>query len=204
MGRDHEPAAWSDVAALTAAEIAAALRGDHRARERVARRALALALPTARGVLRRHEGSEDVAQEVAVQVLARLDRLRDPDRFEAWVHRITVRRTLEALARRRSREEHEAPLHELDPSAPVAGATPTDAVDERLAQQAAIRAALATVPPRQALALVLRYVHDLPEREVARALRCRPGTAAALLSRGRAALRETPLLVDFGPSGREP
>jgi RNA polymerase sigma-70 factor (ECF subfamily) len=37
----------------------------------------------------------------------------------------------------------------------------------------------------------LRYVHDLPDDAIARALGCRPATVRSLLSRGRDALRET-------------
>jgi RNA polymerase sigma factor (sigma-70 family) len=59
-----------------------------------------------------------------------------------------------------------------------------------IASRAALSKALADLPPRQALALVLRYVHGLTDREIAAALGCRRGTANALLSRGRAALRE--------------
>jgi len=45
------------------------------------------------------------------------------------------------------------------------------------------------LPARQRAALTLRYVHDLPDDAIARALRCRPGTVRSLLSRGREALR---------------
>ena len=49
---------------------------------------------------------------------------------------------------------------------------------------------LAGLPPRQRAALTLRYVHDLPDAAIARALGCRTGTVRSLLSRGRAALRD--------------
>ena len=52
-------------------------------------------------------------------------------------------------------------------------------------------ALLAPLPPRQRAALTLRYVHDLPDDAIARALGCRPATVRSLLSRGREALRET-------------
>ena len=45
------------------------------------------------------------------------------------------------------------------------------------------------LPARQRAALTLRYVHDLTDAEIARALRCRPGTVRSLLSRGRDAVR---------------
>jgi RNA polymerase sigma-70 factor (sigma-E family) len=49
---------------------------------------------------------------------------------------------------------------------------------------------LATLPPRQRAAIVLRYWHDLDEREIADALGCRPGTVGSLLHRATARLRE--------------
>jgi RNA polymerase sigma-70 factor (ECF subfamily) len=51
------------------------------------------------------------------------------------------------------------------------------------------------VPPKQRVALVLRYVHDLSDVQIAGALGCRVGTAHALLSRGRAALRHDATLA---------
>jgi DNA-directed RNA polymerase specialized sigma24 family protein len=45
------------------------------------------------------------------------------------------------------------------------------------------------MPARQRAALTLRYVHDLPDTAIARALKCRPGTVRSLLSRGRDAVR---------------
>ncbi|MEU2613019.1 sigma factor-like helix-turn-helix DNA-binding protein [Micromonospora sp. NPDC007271] len=57
-------------------------------------------------------------------------------------------------------------------------------------QGAAVRAALRRVRPRQRAALFLRFYLDLPEREIAAALGCRPGTVKTLIHRGLAALRE--------------
>ena len=51
-------------------------------------------------------------------------------------------------------------------------------------------AMLRTLPDRQRAALVLRYFHDLPDDQIARALECRVGTVRSLVSRGLAALRE--------------
>jgi DNA-directed RNA polymerase specialized sigma24 family protein len=47
--------------------------------------------------------------------------------------------------------------------------------------------------------LALRYVHDLSDEEIASALGCRVGTAHALLSRGREALRRNPRLAELAP-----
>lgn len=53
----------------------------------------------------------------------------------------------------------------------------------------AVRDALALLTPRQRAAVVLRYFEDLPEREIAAVLGCRPGTVKSLLSRGLATLK---------------
>jgi RNA polymerase sigma factor (sigma-70 family) len=74
------------------------------------------------------------------------------------------------------------------------------ALAERWSVTPAIRDALAELPPRQRLALALRYVADLTDSEIADVLGCRRGTACSLLSRGRSALQANPLLADLRPS----
>ena len=48
---------------------------------------------------------------------------------------------------------------------------------------------LERLPPAQRAALILRYVDDLPVRDVARLMRRSEGAVESLLSRGRAAMR---------------
>lgn len=69
--------------------------------------------------------------------------------------------------------------------------------DLLIAARGALGQALMTLPPRQRIAVVLRYVHDLNDREIADALGCRRGTANSLLSRARATLRESSALKDL-------
>ncbi len=49
--------------------------------------------------------------------------------------------------------------------------------------------ALAKLPARQHAAVVLRYYGDLPDADIARALRCRPATVRSLIHRALADLR---------------
>jgi RNA polymerase sigma factor (sigma-70 family) len=69
--------------------------------------------------------------------------------------------------------------------------------DTVLAARTALATALAGLPPKQRLALALRYVHDLSDAEIAAALNCRTGTVHALLSRGRSALRQDRQLAEL-------
>ena len=52
-----------------------------------------------------------------------------------------------------------------------------------------LRRLLATLPARQRAALVLRYLYDLPEQEIATILGCRPASVRSLTSRALASLR---------------
>ena len=51
--------------------------------------------------------------------------------------------------------------------------------------------ALAQLPARQRAAVVLRYYADLPDADIAAALRCRPGTVRSLIHRALSDLRRT-------------
>jgi RNA polymerase sigma factor (sigma-70 family) len=142
----------------------------------VAARALTVAQRTALGVLGDREAAADVAQEVALQVVTIRDRLRSAAAFDAWVARIAARAALrEARRTQRRRAAEQARAAVLPPAVP-------DELGEALAL-------LDGLPPAQRAALTLRYVHDLPDADIARALRCRPGTVRSLLSRGRDAVR---------------
>src|SRR4051812_835697 len=163
-----------------------------RERELAARRAMTIALRTAAAIMGSREEAADIAQDVTVDVLRSLDRLRDPGAFDAWVHKITVRRTLKACKRRRV----EVPFA-------LAMELPADAADADLVLSArgALAQAMKALPPRQRIALALRYVHDLDDHQIADALGCRRGTVHALLSRARTSLREAPALQELAQGG---
>lgn len=170
------------------------------AAEELARRAGTSALRTAAAVLRDRDLARDVAQDVALDALRGLDRLRHPERLDAWVHRIAARHTVRAARQRTERRAAEISLSDL-PTALEPAAADDPAMDPAsLALRVAVAQALQALPARQRLALALRYVHDLTEPEIAEALGCRTGTAASLLSRGREVLRRSPLVRDLAPT----
>jgi RNA polymerase sigma-70 factor (ECF subfamily) len=147
-------------------------------REQLLERALTVAHQTALGVLGDREAAADVAQDVAVIVLRRARFLRDPERIDAWLHRVAVRAALRERKRNRRRQELEHAQYADRPSA-FADDSLNDLMDM-----------LSGLPDRQRAALTLRYVHDLPDAAIARALGVREGAVRSLLSRGRSALRE--------------
>src|SRR5260370_41413134 len=63
-----------------------------------------LAYRVARGVLRNTADAEDVAQEALLRAYRKFDRLRDRNRFRAWLVRIAVRLALDCLRSGKRRE----------------------------------------------------------------------------------------------------
>ena len=130
------------------------------------------------------EEGDDIAQEVGAAVMRQLRAAPPAPAFDYWVHRITVRTAMRTITRTRLRRQREVALSDAgwdeipDNTAPMPGRPAPELVASMLQLQ-----------PRERLAVVLRYVHDLSEAQVADALDCRPGTAAATLSRARARLR---------------
>ncbi len=173
--------------------------GDPAAAELLARRACRLALRTAAVIVQSRDEAADISQDVAVDVLRSVRKLRQPAAFDGWVHRITVRHALRVLRRRRATRGAETPLALIaEGDEPIAPDGPDRAA--LLTARAALAAGLAELPAKQRLALALRYVHDLSDEQIASSLGCRVGTAHALLSRGRAALRHDERLADLAPA----
>ena len=87
----------------------------------------------------------------------------------------------------RSRWRQESPVAALPEAADPApgGGDPAD----RYAVGALVRGALAALPRQQRAVLVLRYLEDLPEAEVAALLGCSAGTVKTHAHRGLRALR---------------
>jgi len=68
----------------------------------------ALAYRVARGVLRNDADAEDVAQESLLRAFRKFSRLRDRNRFRAWLVRISFRLALDRLRSSKRRELREA------------------------------------------------------------------------------------------------
>jgi RNA polymerase sigma factor (sigma-70 family) len=108
------------------------------------------------------------------------------ERPVAYARRILVNLALsgsERRARRRRELTGEAPPERPDLALHTDGGA--------IAEHDELLSALAALPPRQRTALVLRYFLDLPEAEVATAMKCSLGTVKSTASRGLARLEQT-------------
>src|SRR3989475_13051457 len=81
-----------------------------------------LAYRVARGVLRNSADAEDVAQEALLRAYRRFDRLRDRNRFHAWLVRIAFRLALDRLPSSKRREKRDTfwshPAHQPPATTP--------------------------------------------------------------------------------------
>jgi RNA polymerase sigma-70 factor (sigma-E family) len=125
--------------------------------------------------------AEDLVQETLFAVARRWPRVRRMQHPTAYARRILVNRAVGGAgrhARRRQELAADVPPERWDARAD--GGEP-EGHDELIS-------ALAALPPRQRAVLVLRYFLDLPEAEVAAALKCSLGTVKSTASRGLARL----------------
>lgn len=132
-------------------------------------------------ILGNEADARDAAQETFVAAWREIGRLREPDKFEAWLQRVAVnaaRQTHRARSRRRVREIPSSTVAAL--ANRVAGAPRDDA--------AILDAALATLPVDQRAILVLHHLEGRPIAELATILQITEGTAKSRLFTARRAL----------------
>jgi RNA polymerase sigma-70 factor (sigma-E family) len=124
--------------------------------------------------------SEDLVQEAFVRVAARLDAIRDRDKFGAYLTRAVAN-----LAKSHFRRQEVAKRHSRTVDAATLVVDPVD-----VATNDVLLVALRRLPVQQRAALILRYYDDLSHDEIARLLDCPVGTVKSQLSRGLARLRK--------------
>ena len=124
--------------------------------------------------------AEDCFQETFIAALRAYPRLRADSNLRAWVLTIAHRKSLDA---HRARARRATPVE--DPAT----------VDSRAAvsppgRDETLWLAVDELPARQRSAVVLRYVADLPHRDIAAALGCSEEAARRSLHEGLSKLRK--------------
>jgi RNA polymerase sigma-70 factor (ECF subfamily) len=162
--------------------------GDHDAFAAVAGAALARLDAAARLILRDRELARDAVQDALIRAWRDLPGLRDPDRFHAWLYRLTTHACLD-IARKRKRRVQEIELTPL--TEPFIGGAPSDVAERELLDEA-----LRRLEPEWRAVVVLHYLIGMPLPEVASELGIPLGTAKSRLHRSLGVMRTT--LEDAG------
>ncbi len=163
-----------------------AMAGDHGAFSELARASIGRLYATARLILRDDGRAEDATQEALVAAWRDLSALRDPDRFDAWLHRLLVRACYREIRRGQHRWTIEVDVEGLS----LASADP--AMDDpalRLIDRDQLQRGFARLDDDQRIVLVLHYYLGFTLDEAAHALGVPPGTVRSRLHRATQAMR---------------
>lgn len=155
--------------------------GDHDAFGELVRASIGRLDTAARLILRDPELARDAVQEALLKAWRELRRLRDAERFDAWLYRLTINACFDQARRRRRRpiEIEMAPLFTplvRDPAIDVADRAFVDGILRRLDE-------------RGRAVVVLHYYLGLPLTEVAATLGIPVGTVKSRLHRALGELR---------------
>ncbi len=169
--------------AVEAGLVERARQGDSAAFEALLTGRLDKLFRTACAILGSEADARDATQEACIATWRQLPRLRDVERFDAWLSRILVNACLLKLRQRaRVREIPIMPAH--DRAAPVEG--DPDAIGEA----DAISRAFDRLTPDSRAILVLHHLRHEPVSSIAASLGIPSGTVKWRLHAARAALEK--------------
>ena len=157
----------------------AAIHGDREAFEMIIRTHSRTLFAIAYGILQNREEAEDVVQDSLVKAWKVRWRVRDPEKFPAWLSMIARHRAHDVFRKRRS-----VPFtHETIETTGV-NAPDTMALDQQL------HSALATLPELHRAALTLRYFEEMDYQTIENRLGLTNGALRGILGRALASLRK--------------
>jgi RNA polymerase sigma factor (sigma-70 family) len=157
---------------------------------------------TAYLIMRDPGDAEDAVQEAFLRVWRFRDALPEGDGVQPWLYRVLVNTCYSQLRRevpRRERRAGDGPLETLAAStpSPEAAATASSTAD-------VVLDALDALPEHLRVPAVLRYWTGLSEREIATAIRRRPGTVKSRLHEARRRLAADPRIQALGVADGAP
>ena len=160
----------------------AAIHGDREAFEMIIRTHSRTLFAIAYAVLQNREEAEDVVQDALVKAWKTRWRVRDPEKFPAWLATIARHRARDIFRKRRT-----VPL-----SATIEEATEPSSTAEpngsELDQQ--LRSALAALPDLHRAALTLHYFEEMDYRSIENILGLSNGALRGILGRALASMRK--------------
>lgn len=156
---------------------------------------------TAYLIMRDPEDAEEAVQEAFLRVWRFRGALPDADGVQPWLYRVLVNTCYSQLRREVPRRQRHAGDDRLD-HLPSSGPSP-EAAATSLRTEDIVIDALAALPDSLRVPAVLRYWTGLSEKEIAVAIRRRPGTVKSRLHEARRRLAADPRIAALAPSAVE-
>ncbi|MGA2531121.1 MAG: RNA polymerase sigma factor [Acidimicrobiales bacterium] len=139
---------------------------------------------------------DDAVQEAFLRLWRFRDALPEGDGLRPWVYRVVVNACYSSARTETRHAGRRAPQDALDA---VASSDPTpDELAEQRDRSSLVRQAILSLPTGLRAPLVLRYYAGLSEKEIATAIRRRPGTVKSRLHEARRLLANDPRLAHLG------
>lgn len=180
---------------------------DERAFTELVRRFQSRVINLVSRILNDRECADDLAQEVFVRVYMHRRNYRHGSKFSTWLFTIAANLAKNEIRRRVRRRNWFSldALQEVLKDNTMALADPAEGQEialERGQLAEAVGRAIATVPEKYRLALVLRDIEGLPYEEIAQVLGIPGGTVRSRINRARGMLKRKlqPLLRKAGTS----
>jgi len=184
-GTGRPPAAASDERQL----VRRAQKGDKEAFERLVHGHQHRVFAVARGILKRQEDVEDVAQQVFVKAYFSLKRFDQRAAFSTWLYKITVNECWDLLRKRKARPlVYEADFSEEQSrqySATEREAAGGPDASERIAMRQRLESMLQQLDNRDRAMLILKEVEGFSVEEIADSLGLNANTVKVRLFRAR-------------------
>ncbi len=207
MAPDREPLSPQVVSLSDEDLMARVAEDDDRAFPELVRRFQGRVTNLISRILNDRTGSDDLAQEVFVRVFVHRRNYRRGSKFSTWLFTIAAnlaKNEIRRRVRRRNWFSLDALTEVLNDSF-IQLADPTenrDVVIEREQLQGEVGKAIAAVPEKYRLALVLRDIEGLAYEEIAEVLGVPGGTVRSRINRARSMLKRRlqPLLKKQDPS----
>ena len=183
--------------------VARAQAGDQDAFSDLVRPSFSRLLGAARLILRDPDRAEDAVQEALVLAWRDIRALREPEAWDAWLYRLTVRTCYRQARRHRQHDVIELPVLATAEPATERDFSTTVAERDRVGRH------IGRLPLDQRTVMVMHFYLDVPLGEAAAILGIPVGTAKSRLHRGLETLRvamspERPGIVEAPPTRGHP
>ncbi len=194
MAADREPLSPQVVSLSDEDLMARVAEDDERAFTELVRRFQGRVMNLIGRVLNDRNGADDLAQEVFVRVYVHRRNYRRGSKFSTWLFTIAAnlaKNEIRRRVRRRNWFSLDALTEVLQDSLPQLAdrAEGRETVLEREQLQGEVGRAIATVPEKYRLALVLRDIEGLAYEEIADVLGVPGGTVRSRINRARSMLK---------------